>query len=98
MKRMMLSICLATALASVVVAAQQPTPPASEAERLPEERRVKAEDIDKLLSDGKVFFLDVREPWELEKLGTLEGYVNIPIGELEKRLDELPRDKAILTA
>jgi rhodanese-related sulfurtransferase len=40
----------------------------------------------------------VREPEEIEELGTIEGYVNIPIGELESRLDELPRDKTILTA
>ena len=45
-----------------------------------------------------MFFLDVREPKEIEELGTLEGYYNIPIGDLEKRLGELPKDKLILTA
>jgi hypothetical protein len=63
-----------------------------------EELRVKADDIDALLADGKVVFLDVREPWELEENGTIEGYVNIPLSQLEKRLSELPKDKAILTA
>jgi hypothetical protein len=63
-----------------------------------EELRVKAGDIDALLADGKVVFLDVREPWELEENGTIEGYVNIPLSQLEKRLSELPKDKAILTA
>ena len=43
-------------------------------------------------------FLDVREPSELEELGTLEGYVNIPLGQIEKRLSEIPKDKAIITA
>jgi Rhodanese-like domain len=69
------------------------TPPA-----VGEELRVKPDDIDALLADGKVVFLDVREPWELEENGTIEGYVNIPLGQLEKRLAELPKDKAILTA
>lgn len=63
-----------------------------------EDLRVKADDIDTLLADGKVLFLDVREPWELEENGTIEGYVNIPLSQLEKRLSELPKDKAILTA
>jgi hypothetical protein len=61
-------------------------------------RRVAADEIDKYILEKKVFFLDVREPKELEELGTLEGYYNIPLGELEKRLGELPKDKLILTA
>jgi Rhodanese-like domain len=63
-----------------------------------EELRVKPDDIDALLAEGKVVLLDVREPWELEENGTLEGHINIPLGQLEKRLSELPKDKAILTA
>ena len=46
----------------------------------------------------EALLLDVREPSELKELGTLEGYVNIPIGQLEQRLDELPRDRLIVTA
>ena len=57
-----------------------------------------ADDIDKLLADGKVLLLDVREPKELEELGTIEDSINIPIGQLEKRLGELPKDRLILTA
>ena len=60
--------------------------------------RVEADEIDKYILEKKVFFLDVREPKELEELGTIEGYTNIPLGELEKRLGELPKDKLILTA
>jgi hypothetical protein len=65
---------------------------------LPDDRRVQTDGIDQLLADGKVLFLDVRERKEIEDLGTLEGYVNIPLLELESRLNELPKDKAILTA
>jgi hypothetical protein len=61
-------------------------------------RRVEADEIDRYILEKKVFFLDVREPKELEELGTLEGYYNIPLGELEKRLGELPKDQLILTA
>ena len=59
--------------------------------------RIKAADLDKLMQE-EALLLDVREPKELEELGTLEGYVNIPIGQLEQRLDELPRDRLIVTA
>ena len=38
--------------------------------------------------------LDVREPFELA-LEHVEGAVNIPLGQLRDRLDELPRDKTI---
>jgi hypothetical protein len=54
--------------------------------------------LEQRLAAGEIFLLDVREPWELEKFGTIEGYTNIPIDQLEKRLSELPKDKAILTA
>jgi NADPH-dependent 2,4-dienoyl-CoA reductase/sulfur reductase-like enzyme/rhodanese-related sulfurtransferase len=46
------------------------------------------------LSDG--FVLDVRQPFELA-VEHLPGAVNIPLGELRDRLDELPRDREILT-
>jgi rhodanese-related sulfurtransferase len=62
------------------------------------DRRVEADEIDRYVLQKKVFFLDVREPKEIEELGTLEGYRNIPLGELEKRLAELPKDRLILTA
>ncbi|MBI1789546.1 MAG: hypothetical protein HYR60_18585 [Acidobacteria bacterium] len=45
-----------------------------------------------------LFFLDVREPKELEELGTIKGYVNIPLSQIEKRLAEVPKDKLVITA
>jgi predicted sulfurtransferase len=60
--------------------------------------RIEAKDIKELLRDGDLLFLDVREPQEIEELGTIEGYMNIPVDQLEGRLDEVPRDKPILTA
>lgn len=62
------------------------------------DHRVDADEIDKNVFEKKVFFLDVREPKELTELGTLEGYYNIPLEQLERRLGELPPDRLILTA
>jgi hypothetical protein len=62
-------------------------------------RQLTADELKTLLESGKgVFFLDVREPQEIELLGTIRGYVNIPISQLETRLAEIPRDKLIITA
>lgn len=41
------------------------------------------------------FLLDVREPMELA-VEQVPGVVNIPLGQLRARLDELPRDREIL--
>jgi rhodanese-related sulfurtransferase len=86
MKQLLLTVLATLSLALPLIAQDGP------------DRRVEADEIDKYIQEKKVFFLDVREPKELEELGTLEGYYNIPIGDLEKRLGELPKDKLILTA
>jgi rhodanese-related sulfurtransferase len=70
-------------------------------EKMPEmdaSKLVVADDIDKLLSQGKVVFLDVREPQEVHDLGTVRGHVNIPFLQLEQRLSEIPKDSVVLTA
>ncbi len=64
----------------------------------PKAQKMASDDVMALLDKGDVFFLDVREPRELVELGTFEGYVNIPLGQIEKRLSEIPKDKAIITA
>lgn len=43
--------------------------------------------------DGTVV-LDVREPWEIA-ICALPGSLNIPMGELPARLDDLPQDQDI---
>jgi hypothetical protein len=81
-------------------APEKPTPPAAQqpAPTPPKAPKMASDDVMTLLEKGEVFFLDVREPDELVKLGTLEGYVNIPLGQIEKRLSEIPKDKALITA
>jgi rhodanese-related sulfurtransferase len=44
-----------------------------------------------------VFLLDVREPSEVEEWAYPIG-VNIPLGELGDRLDEVPSDRTIVVA
>jgi NADPH-dependent 2,4-dienoyl-CoA reductase/sulfur reductase-like enzyme/rhodanese-related sulfurtransferase len=45
--------------------------------------------------DGELL-LDVRDPDELAEHGKLPGAVNIPLGELRDRMNELPRDRTIV--
>ena len=78
--------------------ASTPRPKLSEVQPMSEDKRVKADAIDAVMADGKVFFLDVREPKEIEEFGSYEGYLNIPMSQLESRLGELPKDRPILTA
>ncbi len=65
----------------------------------PKPARIDMEALKQRVDQGKdLFFLDVREPKELEELGTLKGFVNIPLGQLEARLKEVPKDRFIVTA
>jgi rhodanese-related sulfurtransferase len=42
------------------------------------------------------FLLDVREPWEFAQ-GHVPGARLVPLGELEERVREIPRDRPILS-
>ena len=46
------------------------------------------------LSGSHALILDVRDPDEFEN-GTIDGAINIPLGQLRERLEELPRDREI---
>lgn len=104
MKQSLVTLVVAAA-ASMPAAAQPQAPPSpppqqqiSKEPAMGEEKRVKAENIDSVMSKGGMILLDVREPKEIAELGGYEGAINIPLPELEKRLGELPKDKTILTA
>lgn len=61
-------------------------------------KEISSEQLAKLLEQpGKVFFLDVREPAEIVALGSVKGYVNIPMSQLEARIKEVPKDKLVVT-
>jgi rhodanese-related sulfurtransferase len=61
-------------------------------------KKLSPDEVKTLLERKDIFLLDVREPKELQESGTLKGYTNIPIGQLESRWQEVPKDKVILTA
>lgn len=62
-----------------------------------EEKLLTADELKSMLDKKmKLFYLDVREPKEIEQLGGFPGYVNIPISQLEKRINEIPRDVFIV--
>jgi len=64
----------------------------------PKAKEIDYDQLAKLLEKpGQVFFLDVRERYEIENLGSVKGYVNIPLSQLEGRLKEVPKDKLIVT-
>jgi rhodanese-related sulfurtransferase len=44
-------------------------------------------------SDSPVI-LDVREPWEIE-IGAVDGALSIPLGELPRRVGEVPHDRQV---
>ena len=77
--------------------AAEPTATSETAESS-EPAKIEGDALAEMLADDNVFLLDVRNPEELEEYGTVEGYVNIPIEQLADRLDELPKDRPILTA
>ena len=63
------------------------------------QKKLTPDELEKALAKrDAVLFLDVREAEEIQKLGTLPGYVNIPLAQLESRLQELPKNKPIITA
>ncbi|MBK9167073.1 MAG: rhodanese-like domain-containing protein [Bryobacterales bacterium] len=85
----MLRIVFLMSLAAALVLAQPAPAPV---------KQISADELKTMLEkkDG-VVFLDVREPKELQEDGTIEGYVHIPLGQLERRLAELPKNKPIVT-
>lgn len=70
--------------------------PAQEQKKDEAARRITADELKEMIKES-YFFLDVREASEIEELGTIKGYVNIPVTQLEQRLGEVPKDKTIVT-
>ena len=76
--------------------------PAAEAKRqepveVAETKQFDPADLKARIDSGEnVYLLDVRRPEELEEHGAIEGYVNIPIDELEARLSEIPQDRKVV--
>jgi rhodanese-related sulfurtransferase len=50
----------------------------------------------KLETSKKVVVVDVREPKEIAEGGAIPGAIHIPMGQLEKRMGELPKNAEIV--
>src|SRR6266851_5228572 len=95
-KRMLYIVLLSTA---ALAAAPQETKPGAAAKSAPAPagKEIRRAELDALLAHPeKIFVLDLRGPDEIAKIGSLPGYVNIPIAQLESRLSEVPKDRVIL--
>ena len=58
--------------------------------------RISVEDLDRWRRDGVALQLvDVREPWEVE-ICAIAGAVNIPLGTVPDRLDEIAADRPVV--
>ena len=61
-------------------------------------REVEPDEVKARIARGEeVFLLDVREPDEVEAWAYPIG-VNIPLGQLAERMDEVPRDVTVVVA
>ena len=55
-------------------------------------------ELDQLLATpDKVLLLDVRRPDEVTAIGGFPVYLSVQIGDLEKHLDAIPKDRIIVT-
>ena len=59
-------------------------------------REISAEDLKKLIdARGKVLIIDVREADAFQK-ETIKGAINIPLGQLESKLKDIPKDTTLV--
>jgi rhodanese-related sulfurtransferase len=61
------------------------------------ELKISLEEFTKKFNEGEAVLLDIRMPFE-KKVWNLPFALDISADELENRLDELPKDKLIITA
>ena len=55
--------------------------------------RIAVGDLKKKLDGGeKLLLIDVREDWELEQDGAIAGAIHIPMGDLDARMKDIPKD------
>jgi 3-mercaptopyruvate sulfurtransferase SseA len=78
--------------------AATPTPvaPTHVAQAEGEVKRVTGADLEKLLKEGKAVVVDVRSQ-AMYDAGHITGARLIPLPDVDKRANELPRDKTIVT-
>lgn len=59
--------------------------------------RIKISELKKKIDSGaKMLLIDVREDSELEQDGAIPGAIHIPVGELDARMKDIPKDVDIV--
>jgi len=102
MKTLKLTLLLAGALAAATPLAYSADSTAgkSAAVKAPASKAhvLSREELDKLLAQpGKVLVIDVRRPDEVSDIGGLPVYLSVQVGDLEKNLAWIPKDRLIVT-
>ena len=67
-----------------------------EANTVENARRITTAELETLIKEGKAFVVDVRSQDSYDK-GHIPGSKLIPVGEIANHINELPRDKTIVT-
>ncbi|MCH2233951.1 MAG: sulfurtransferase [Crocinitomicaceae bacterium] len=60
-----------------------------------EPKEITGKDLIEAMNNGSVFF-DVREEYEVAELAYDVDVKNIPLGQIQERINEFPKDKAIV--
>jgi rhodanese-related sulfurtransferase len=48
------------------------------------------------VQSGESVFVDVREPYELDEVKYGVDHIHIPLGEIQARITEIPKDKMVI--
>jgi rhodanese-related sulfurtransferase len=100
MKTAKLTLLLTGALALAPLAWSADAPGAAAAAKAPASKAhvLSVAELDKLLAQpDKVLVIDVRRPDEVSSIGGLPVYLSIQLGDLEKSLAWIPKDRQIVT-
>jgi hypothetical protein len=93
-RRVFLALLMGVALSCASALAQSGAqPPPSQTPQQAPADRVTLEEFRALRAEGKVFVLDVR--YQIDK--KIKGATHVPLGDVEARLADLPRDREIVT-
>ena len=88
-----LAACNASDTAKITASTPEPLPGVANADGV---NRVTPAELDMLIQKGKAFIVDVRTQ-DAFNLGHIPGARLIPAGEVLNHVNELPRDKVIVT-
>jgi len=91
------SLALIVALAGSQAVVHAAEPAAKKEAAAPAAPKLSRAQVDEWLAKpGKVTVVDLRRPDEHQAKGTLPVYLSIQLADLEKNLDYIPRDRAVI--